>query len=65
MPLVKYCDVNKYDISRYIKEKPTSSELSGVIENIWKPDNTFDFPVTMEGNGKKKRRKRFCKELAQ
>ena len=59
MPLVKDCDVNNYDIRRCIKEKPKSGELYDVIENIWKPDNAFDFPVTMEANGEKKRRKRF------
>ena len=53
--------MNKYNISRCIKEKPKSSELYDIIENIWKPDNAYDFPVTMEGNGERKRQKRFVK----
>ena len=59
MSLVKDCDVNKYDIGRCIKEKPKSRELYDVIENMWKPDNAFDFPATMEGNVEKKRPKCF------
>ena len=31
MPLVKDCDMNKYDIGHCIKEKPKSSELYDVI----------------------------------
>ena len=49
MPLVKDCDVNKYNIGRCIKEKPKSSY--DIIKNIWKPDHA----------GEKKRRKRFVK----
>ena len=54
-------EVNKYDIGLYTKRKLQPNDIYDVIEHLWRPERTFEYPITMEGNGesKPKRRKRF------
>ena len=61
MLLYEENEVNKYDIGLYIKRKLQPNDIYDVIENLWRPERTFEYPITMEGNGesKPKRRKRF------
>ena len=58
MLLYEENEVNKYDIGLYIKRKLQPNDIYD-IENLWRPERTFE--ITMDGNGesKPKRRKRF------
>ena len=63
MPMFNASEVSKYDIGLYLNKNINSNQLYDIIENLWKPDDKFIFPITMEGNGdtKSKGRKRFVK----
>ena len=59
MPLYKEHEVNRYDIGLFPNKRLAFEELYEVLERRWIPGNDFTYPVTMEGNGETKRRKRF------
>ena len=59
MPLYKEGEVNKYDIGHYMQIRVNSKNIFKVIENLWKLDELFEFPITIEGKGDSKQCKRF------
>ena len=63
MKLFKDNEVSKYDIGLFLGKKLSSCEMFDVIQNLWKPEETYEYPITMEGSGlgKPKRKKRFVK----
>ena len=55
MPVTEVSEVHQYEIVRFVENPVRPENVYEVIENIWKPNDGYEFPWTMEGDNRKKR----------